>query len=75
MTILALTFVILGWGQEQVKLSAAIRNKKANVIAIKNNMGKDVQQINANDKGVFEAAFGVAERMYYLFDGQEYASI
>lgn len=75
MTILALTFVILGWGQEQVKLSAAIRNKKANVIAIKNNMGKDVQQINANDKGVFEAAFGVAEGMYYLFDGQEYASI
>lgn len=75
MTLLALTFTVLTWAQEQVKFTADIRNKTADVITIKNNMGKDIQQIKANDKGIFEATFGVAEGMYYLFDGQEYASL
>jgi thiol-disulfide isomerase/thioredoxin len=75
MAILAVTISFVSWAQEQVKFTVNIQNKKADVISIKNNMGKDIQQIKANDKGIFEATFGVAEGMYYLFDGQEYASI
>ena len=64
MAILAVTVSFVSWAQEQVKFTVNIQNKKADVISIKNNMGKDIQQIKANDKGIFEATFGVAEGMY-----------
>ena len=70
---IAVLFSTLVWAQDQVAVKFEITNRIGDVVYIKNSMGKDVQQINVNDKGFFEARFGVAEGMYFLFDGAEYA--
>ena len=64
----------LALAQENMTFQAEIANKNGNTLFI--NRGREtVQKIEADAKGNFKATFAIAEGLYQLFDGAEYANL
>lgn len=68
-------FSVVGFSQETVKFQAQIENKNGDLLYIKDAMGKVVQEIKINPKGIFQAEFPVQQGIYQMFDGVEYAQL
>ena len=73
----ALLFVLMAtfsFAQETMTFEAKITNKNGDILFIKENR-KIIKEIKVDDKGNFKATFPVAEGIYQLFDGKEYAQL
>ena len=76
-TISALLLVLVttySFAQETMTFEAKITNKNGDILFIKENR-KIIKEIKVDEKGNFKATFPVAEGMYQLFDGAEYAQL
>lgn len=63
-------------GKKYVAFQAEIANRNTDFISFLNrNTGKEVKKIQINKKGVFKDSLNVAEGMYMMFDGKEYAQL
>jgi thiol-disulfide isomerase/thioredoxin len=63
------------FAQSDMAFKAKIENRNGDVLYIKDQAGKIVQEIKLNPKGMFQAQFAVKDGIYQLFDGQEYAQL
>jgi len=66
-------FSATAFAQDNMAFQAKIENKNGDILYIKDQTGKTVQEIKLNKKGMFQAQFEIKEGMYQLFDGAEYA--
>ncbi|MGC4040673.1 MAG: TlpA disulfide reductase family protein [Flavobacterium sp.] len=73
LTALLVTSILLA--QENMAFQATIENKNGDILFIKDNTGKIIQEIPFNKKGMFQAQFEIKPGMYQLFDGAEYAQL
>lgn len=72
----AFVFSNIGFAQSDVvKFQADIVNRNGDIVYIKDNQNKTVQEIKINDKGIFKASFPITNGMYNMFDGVEYAQL
>jgi hypothetical protein len=62
------------FAQETMTIQVDITNRKGDVVYLREGR-KNIQEIKADDKGVFKSTFAIKEGMYTFFDGNEYAQL
>jgi hypothetical protein len=62
------------FAQETMTIQVDIANRKGDVVYLREGR-KNIQEIKADDKGVFKSTFAIKEGMYTFFDGNEYAQL
>lgn len=62
------------FAQETMTIQVDITNRKGDVVYLREGR-KNIQEIKADDKGVFKSTFTIKEGMYTFFDGNEYAQL
>jgi thiol-disulfide isomerase/thioredoxin len=74
-SLLILSISAISFAQDTMSFMAKITNKNGDILYLKDDRNKIIQEMKIDDKGVFQATFSIAEGMYNLFDGAEYARL
>jgi thiol-disulfide isomerase/thioredoxin len=65
----------IGFAQSKITFESKISNLNASAVFIKDFANNTLQEIKANDKGIFKASFDLKDGIYLFFDGTHYARL